>query len=148
LDSSARYGHVNGVHALRRVQGTHRWTVTLEDILDADVLLLVGTNITETNPVTGLKVKEAVKKGHATLLTIDSMQPAIGTISNIATLAHQHLCVGPTQLGNAVLGLLKAVIEETLVDATLGQRAPAYLGAITQALQAIPWQELTAATGI
>ena len=35
IDSSARYGHVNGMHALRRMQGTHRWTVTFEDILAA-----------------------------------------------------------------------------------------------------------------
>ncbi|MBI5775996.1 MAG: (2Fe-2S)-binding protein, partial [Nitrospirae bacterium] len=60
LDSSARYGHINGVRALRRVQGTHRWTVTFEDIVHAEALLLVGTNITEANPITGLKVKEAV----------------------------------------------------------------------------------------
>ena len=67
LDSSARYGHVNGGagHAIA-CKGTHRWTVTFEDIVQADVLLLVGTNITETNPITGLRVKEAVKKHEAT----------------------------------------------------------------------------------
>ena len=58
IDSSARYGHVNGLQAMQLVQGTHRWTVTFDDILDSDVLILVGTNITETNPITGLKVKE------------------------------------------------------------------------------------------
>src|SRR4029079_11427005 len=68
LDSSARYGHVNGVRAMRRVQGTHRWSVSFEDITEADVLLLVGTNIPEANPITGLKVKEAVKKHDAVLL--------------------------------------------------------------------------------
>ncbi|MFM8550995.1 MAG: 2Fe-2S iron-sulfur cluster-binding protein, partial [Nitrospiraceae bacterium] len=31
LDSSARYGQVNAVRALCRVQGTHRWPVTFED---------------------------------------------------------------------------------------------------------------------
>ncbi|HEY6974529.1 MAG TPA: NADH-quinone oxidoreductase subunit NuoG, partial [Nitrospiraceae bacterium] len=148
LDSSARYGHLNGIQALRRIQGTHRWTVSFEDLVEADVLLLVGTNITETNPITGLKVKEAVKKGRATLLTIDSMQPVIGTISNIATLAHQHLCVGPTQLGNAVLGLLKAVVEGNLIDPALSQQARGYTSAIIQALQQIPWEALTGATGL
>ena len=29
---------------MRRVQGTHGWSVTFEDIVQADVLLLVGTN--------------------------------------------------------------------------------------------------------
>jgi len=148
LDSSARYGYFNGIQALRYVQGTHRWTVTFEDLVEADTLLLVGTNITETNPVTGLKVKEAVKKGHTTLLTIDTMRPIIGTISNIATLAHQHLCVGPTQLGNAVLGLLKAVVEGNLLDPALSRKADGYASAIVQALQPITWPALTAATGI
>jgi formate dehydrogenase alpha subunit len=72
------------------VQGTHRWTVTFEDLVSADALLLVGTNITETNPITGLKVKEAVKKRGATLLTIEALLPAVGTISNIANLSAHH----------------------------------------------------------
>ena len=46
----------------------------------ADVLLLVGTNMTETNPITGLKVKEAVKKRGATLLTIDALEPVIEAV--------------------------------------------------------------------
>ena len=57
---------------MRRVQGTHRWTVTFEDIVEADALLLVGTSITETNPIAGLRVKEAVKKRQAKLVTIES----------------------------------------------------------------------------
>jgi len=62
IDSSARYGYINGARALNRVQGIPRWTIANEDIVAADTLLLVGTNVTETNPITGLKVKEAVKQ--------------------------------------------------------------------------------------
>src|SRR5256714_1271470 len=82
IDSSARYGHINSVRALRRVQGTHRWSVTFEDIVAADALLLVGTNITETNPITGLKVKEAGKKRGDGLLTTEALVPAVGTVSD------------------------------------------------------------------
>ncbi|HEX6825070.1 MAG TPA: molybdopterin-dependent oxidoreductase, partial [Nitrospiraceae bacterium] len=135
FDSSARYGHINGVQAMRLVQGTHRWTVTFEDIVQADVLLLVGTNITETNPITGLKVKEAVKKHQATLLTIEAIQPAVGTISNISNLSQQHFCVAPSQFGAAVLGLLKAVAENNHIDSAIGQRAPDYVSAVSQAVQ-------------
>lgn len=148
LDSSARYGHLNGVQALRRVQGTHRWTVTFEDITQADVLLLVGTNITETNPITGLKVKEAVKKHDASLLTIEALQPAIGTISNITNLSRQHLCVAPTQFGSAVLGLLKAVVEGNLVEGMIRQRAAAYVSAVSQSVQQLSWDDLALHTGI
>jgi len=148
LDSSARYGHVNGVQAMRRVQGTHRWAVTFEDIVQADVLLLVGTNITEANPITGLKVKEAVKKHDAALLTIEAIQPAIGTISNISNLSQQHLCVAPSQFSAAVLGLLKAVVEGGHIDSTLRQRAPDYVSAVSQAIQQLSWDDLALSTGV
>ncbi|MGC4098118.1 MAG: NADH-quinone oxidoreductase subunit NuoG [Nitrospira sp.] len=148
IDSSARYGHVNGVHAMQLVQGTHRWTVTFDDILDADVLLLVGTNITETNPITGLKVKEAVKKRRATLMTIESLEPAVDTMSNIANLAHHHFRVPTSDTHYAILGMVKAVVEQNLTHPDLVQRYPAYLNAITSALQQITWQDLQAATGI
>ncbi len=148
LDSSARYGHVNGTQAMRLVQGTHRWTVTFEDITQADVLLLVGTNITEANPITGLKVKEAVKKHEATLLTIEALQPAIGTISNITNLSQQHLCVAPSQFGAAVLGLMKAVVEGNHIDSTLRQRASDYVSAVSQAVRQLSWDDLALSTGV
>ena len=148
LDSSARYGHINGTQALRRVQGTHRWTVTFEDIVQADVLLLVGTNITEANPITGLQVKEAVKKHDATLLTIEALQPAIGTISNITNLSHHHLCVAPSQFGTAVLGLLKAVVEGDHIDGALRQRASDYVSSVSQAVQQLSWDDLALHTGM
>ena len=148
LDSSARYGHINGVQAMRLVQGTHRWTVTFEDITHADVLLLVGTNITETNPITGLKVKEAVKKHDATLLTIEAIQPAVGTISNISNLSQQHFCVTPSQFGATVLGLLKAVVENNHIDSAIQQRAPDYVSAVSQAVQQLSWDDLALSTGV
>ncbi len=144
LDSSARYGQVNGVQALRRVQGTHRWTVAFEDVAAADALLLVGTHVTEANPITGLHVKEAVKKRGAALFTIDSMQPAIGTISNIANLSREHVCVTPDRFGDVVLGLLKAVVENGFVDPGLQRQAPDFLTAITKSLEALPWEQLAA----
>ena len=148
LDSSARYGHVNGVQAMRSVQGTHRWAVTFEDIVQADVLLLVGTNITEANPITGLKVKEAVKKYEATLLTIEAIQPAVGTISNISNLSQHHVCVAPSQFGAAVLGLLKAIVEDNHVDSTTQQRMPDYVAAVSQAVHLLTWDDLVLNTGV
>ena len=126
------------------VQGTHRWTVTFDDILDADVLLLVGTNITETNPITGLKVKEAVKKRRATLMTIESLEPASTPMSNIANLSHHHFRVPTDDTRHAILGLVKAVVEQNLTQPDLAQRYPAYLNAITSAVQQASWQDLQA----
>jgi NADH-quinone oxidoreductase chain G len=147
IDSSARYGHISGVQALRRVQGTHRWSIAFEDIIAADTLLLVGTNITETSPVTGLRVKEAVKKRQATLVTIETLQPAIDTLSNIVNLATQHFLTYPAQFGNTVIGLIKAVLEQNLVDATTAQQAPAFVQRLTSAVAGASWEALEEATG-
>ncbi len=148
IDSSARYGHLNSLQAMRRVQGTHRWTMDFEDIVAADVLLLVGTYLTESNPITGLKVKEAVKKYGAALVTVESLEPAIDTTSNIANLSLHHFSVPPACTQNVILGLLKAVVEQDLVPSGLKQQQPAYVGAITQALEQISWQDIRSATEI
>ncbi len=147
IDSSPRYGHINGVRALRGVQGTHRWTATFEDIVNAEALLLVGTNITETNPITGLKVKEAVKKHGATLVTIEALEPAIGTVSNITTLSAHPFSSEPGRFRNLVIGLIKAVVEEGLAHQSLAQRAPAYVKTIGDAVGPISWPTLEEATG-
>jgi predicted molibdopterin-dependent oxidoreductase YjgC len=147
IDSSARYGQINAVQALRRVQGRHRWTVGFEDIVAADTLVLLGTNITETNPVTGLRVKEAVKKHGATLLTIEALVPAMGTISNIVNLAAHHVAIHPAGYRASVLALVKTVVEDKLPDSALVGRAPAFVAALQQALSAVSWPAIETMTG-
>ena len=146
LDSSARYGQINAVQAMRRVQGTHRWTVTFEDIVEADVLLLVGTSITETNPIVGLRVKEAVKKRQAKLLTIEATQPGIDSISNITNLAQYHVGVPTAQFGDALAALLKAVVDGRHVEPSMQHRS-GFVSALSEILGKLAWTEIEAATG-
>ena len=91
IDSSARYGHLGGVRALQQVQGPTAGPSRSEDIVAANALLLVGTNITETSPITGLKVKEAVKKRQAVWSRLSRWNRP-STLSNIANLAATFLC--------------------------------------------------------
>ncbi|NKB82108.1 MAG: NADH-quinone oxidoreductase subunit NuoG [Nitrospirales bacterium] len=148
VDSSARFGHVNGTLPLLSVQGTHRWTATFEDIVDADALLLIGTNITETNPITGLKVKQAVKQGHAILVTMESLLPARGTISNITLLATHHLPVRPDHYHIAIVGLIKSVLDNGLVDPGLETRAPEFFRAIKAAIDSTSWAHIEEVSGV
>jgi NADH-quinone oxidoreductase chain G len=147
IDSSARYGHITAVRTLRRVQGTHRWTFTFDDIAAADVLLLVGTNITEANPIAGLRVKEAVKKREAALVSVESLEPAVDTISNIANLARHHVRALPGRHGDAILGFIKALVEGDLIDADLLLEAGPYKQALAAALRQVSWDEIERATG-
>ena len=148
IDTSARYGHLNGVHALQRVQGTHRWSVSFEDIESADVLLLVGTNITETNPITGLKVKSAVKRRGAKLIAIEALKSAIENVSNIVNLAQHHLEVKPTDYAAAILGFLKAVLTQSILDTELQAKAQSFFSDVTAKLEALTWDAIHAQVGI
>src|SRR5205809_1000079 len=139
LDSTPRYGHVNAARALRRVQGTNRWTVSYEDLVQADVLLLIGTQVTAANPIVGLKVKEAVKKRGATLLTLETLTPSIDTTSNITNLSAKHLTIQVGRHGAAVQGLVKAVFDENLVDAGLSTRAGELVSRVRAAATALPY---------
>lgn len=147
IDSSPRYGYINGVRALHRVLGTARWTVSFDDIVAADTLLCVGTNLTEANPITGLKVKEAVKKRGATLLTIEALQPALGTLSNIANLSQHHLTAAPDQMAAAVLGVMKSVVEQQGIDPQVSHAHSSYVRAVTDALHQLSWASIESASG-
>ena len=146
LDSSARYGQINAVQAMRRVQGTHRWTVTFDDIVEADVLLLVGTSITETNPVVGLRVKEAVKKRHTKLLTIEATQTGVDSISNITNLAQYHVGVPTAQFGDALAALVKAVVDGGHIEQSLGTRSE-FVSSLSDTVGKLAWTDIEAATG-
>ncbi|HET8579533.1 MAG TPA: molybdopterin-dependent oxidoreductase, partial [Nitrospiraceae bacterium] len=110
LDSSARYGHLNFVHAVQHALGVGRMTNDWEDITKAKTILLVGTNITETNPLTAVRVKEAIRVYKSQVIVVDSAQ------TKIATLASHPMMVAPGTEGLFVQGLVKSVIEQDLVD--------------------------------
>ncbi|MDT7041634.1 NADH-quinone oxidoreductase subunit NuoG [Candidatus Nitronereus thalassa] len=148
IDSSARYGYINGVKALQRIQGTHRWAITFEDIVNADTVLLVGTSITESNPITGLKVKQAIKRHGAKLITLETAVPAFSTISNITTLATHHLTVLPGHFDAAVLGLIKSLAEQNLINERVSGKAPEFCRTVIAEVEKISWQEIEQATGL
>ena len=148
IDSSARYGHINGVRALRRVQGTHRWTVRYEDMAQADTIMLVGTNVNEANPITALHVKQAVKQGGAQLITLESFLPVRSTVSNIATLSRHHLTVTSGQFAAAILGLVKAVVESDLVHEDITKQAPEFVQTIRTNVAKVSWQAIQEQSGL
>tara|TARA_B100000315_G_scaffold172495_1_gene160979 strand:- start:13045 stop:15708 length:2664 start_codon:yes stop_codon:yes gene_type:complete len=133
VDSSVRYGHINAAMAMETVQGTTRWLITYEDIVKAHTILLLGTRITETNPIVGLKVKEAVKKGGAKLITIESTVPVVQTISNITNLSSLHLQANPLAYGAVIQGMIYAVLAEGLVNEETRDRYPQYIERLKQA---------------
>ena len=61
VDSSARYGHMNFVRASNLALGIGRTANDWEDLTKAKAVLVIGSNLTETNPLTSVRIKEAIR---------------------------------------------------------------------------------------
>ncbi|WDT77103.1 MAG: NADH-quinone oxidoreductase subunit NuoG [Candidatus Manganitrophus sp.] len=144
IDSGARYGHINAVAGLNDVFGTTR-LARYEDIVEADVLLAFAGELTESNPITGLKVKEAIKKRGAKLIAVDAFNRQSDAYrSHLPRLAAQHLQIKMGSEGTAILGLTKALVEGS---APLSAPAP-FIEKVKQAVAAVSFAQIEAATGV
>ncbi len=142
LDSSARYGHINFVRAVQHALGIGRMMNDWEDITKAKAILLVGTNITETNPLTAVRVKDAIRIYQSQVIVVDSAQ------TNIAKLASHPMMVRPGTEGLFVQGLVKSVLDQDLVDADTTAKHPEAFSALKQAVAGLSLDAIAAETGI
>ena len=142
LDSSARYGHMNFVRAVHHALGINRMMNTSADITKAKAILVVGANVTETNPVASLRVKAAISTYNASVIVVDSMQ------TNLAKLASHPAMVKPGTEGTFVKGLVKSVLEQDLIDPDLASQAPEALAALKAAADAVSLETVARETGV
>ncbi len=118
IDTAARYGHMNSVLAMRRAFGVGRTTTSFKAMALADVILLVGSNLSETHPVSSLRVKAAMSQWGAKVIVADVVQ------TNMMKLATHPLKVAVGGLSALVMGLTKAVIEQGLTYPSFMEEAP------------------------
>ena len=142
LDSSARYGHLNFVRAARRALNFGRMTNDSEDITKAKAILIVGSNITETNPLASVRVKEAIKVYKSQVVVVDS------ALTKMAQLASHPMIVKPGTESWFVQGLVKSVIEQDLVDVEVTARHPHAFAALKQGVSRVSLETIATQTGI
>jgi predicted molibdopterin-dependent oxidoreductase YjgC len=141
LDSSARYGHMNFVLASKHAVGLGRTPNDWEDLTKAKAIILIGSNITETNPLTAVRIKEAMRVYKAQVVTLDS------AITNIAKLASHPFLIKPGTEGAVIDGLVKATIDQNLVDEETVGKHPQAFAALKSAVGNVSLEQLAAQTG-
>lgn len=142
LDSSARYGHLNFVHASKHALGMGRTSNDWEDLTKAKTVLLIGSNITETNPLTAVRIKEAIRVYKAQVVTLDS------AVTNMAKLASHPFVIKPGTEGLVIDGLVKAAMEQDLVDEEAIRGHPQAFAALKAAVAGLSLDEIASQTGL
>ncbi len=84
-------------------------TNSIDDATTADTILLMGSNTTETHPVIGAKIKQAIRRG-SKLVVADPRK------TELARMADVHLQLKPGTDAALLNGLLHILIENGLVD--------------------------------
>lgn len=109
VDCCARVCHAPSAAGMRRSFGTGAATNSLADIERADLFLVAGSNTTESHPVTGARIKQAVLSG-AKLVVVDPRR------TELAALADVHLQLRPGTNVPLFNALASVLVEEGLVD--------------------------------
>jgi len=133
---------LNFVRAMKHALGLHRMMNSSEEINKAKAVLIIGANITETNPVASLRVKSAMGLYKAQTIVVDSMQ------TNIAKLASHPTMVKPGTEGLYIQGLVKSVIDQDLIDEDSTSAFPEALDSLRQAVRSLSLEEIADQTGV
>jgi len=111
VDCCARVCHAPSAAGMRAAFGTGAATNSLADIERADLIMVVGANVTEAHPVTGARIRQATLRG-ARLVVADPRR------TELATMADVHLQVRPGTNVPLFNSLACVLVEEKLIDQT------------------------------
>jgi len=144
IDSTARYGQMNVVAALRKAFGTPRIRMmnNAEQVTKADAIFIIGSDITETHPVFNIRVKEALRKYKAKVIVADPIT------TPMAKLATHHLAIKPGSERALIQGLVGIILERGLCDETVLQKYPQAVEALKLAAAAVSIETTAEQTGI
>jgi len=142
LDSSARYGHMNFVRASKQALGIGRTANDWEDLTKAKAVIIIGSNLTETNPLTAVRIKEAIRVYKAQVMVFDS------SVTNIGKLASHPFLITPGTEGLVIDGLVKAALQMDLVDEEAVKKHPQAFAALKAALGSVSLEQVASKTGL
>jgi formate dehydrogenase alpha subunit len=110
IDHCARLCHASTVTGLSMAFGSGAMTNSIDDLEDADVILLIGSNTSEQHPLIGRRIIRAVKEKGATLVVADPRHIDLVEVSRL------HLRHRPGTDTALINGILHAIIEEGRED--------------------------------
>ncbi|MFQ5587842.1 MAG: molybdopterin-dependent oxidoreductase [Nitrospiria bacterium] len=142
IDTAARYGHMNSIHALQKALKIGKATITYEQLALSDAILMVGSNLTETNPITALRPKASMTEFGGKLFVADTSK------TKILNLATHPLQIAVDSESFFLQGLIKAVISKEVADPDFVENYPAAYAALKHAAENLSETLITEKTGL
>jgi formate dehydrogenase major subunit len=141
VDCCARVCHAPSAAGMRRSLGTGAATNSLADLDQCDVLLLSGSNTTESHPVTGARIKQAALRG-TRLIVVDPRR------TELARMADIHLQLEPGTNIALLNSLAAAIVDEDLIDRAFVTRRTEGFTAFERFIRAYLPEDMEAITGV
>jgi formate dehydrogenase (NADP+) alpha subunit len=110
IDHCARLCHSSTVAGLATAFGSGAMSNSIEDIKQAEALLVIGSNTTEAHPIIGLDLVKAVRENGAKLIVIDPRAIKLTKFADV------WLAQKPGTDVAVVNGLMNVILAEGLVD--------------------------------
>lgn len=109
VDSSARLCHAPSIVGLREATGIGAMTNSIGELEKAACILAIGTNVTESHPVIGLRVRRAVRNG-AKLIVVNPREIDLCRLPNLWLRPYPGTDVA------LLMGMSRVIVDEGLLD--------------------------------
>jgi formate dehydrogenase major subunit len=113
VDTCARVCHSPTGYGLKTAFGTSAGTQDFDSVEHADVIMVIGANVTEAHPVFGSQMKRRLREG-AKLIVIDPRRIDLVETPHVA--AQHHLQLRPGTNVAVINALAHVAVTENLID--------------------------------
>ncbi|MEW6088431.1 MAG: formate dehydrogenase subunit alpha [bacterium] len=142
IDSQIRIEQAASFKALTDSLGYGAATNSIPEIANTKVILLIGTDTTETLPIVGLEIKKAVREKKAKLIVINSREIDLTKFSDI------WFQLKPGMELLLLSAMLKVVIDEKLYNESFIEKRTEDFDKVKTKLEKLSLDNVQAVTGI
>jgi len=139
VDHCARLCHAPTIAGLAKAFGSGAMTNTIEELENAECIFVIGSNTTETQPITALRIKRAKK---AKLIVVDPRK------TELAELADLHLQINPGSDVALINGIMSVILKKGLEDRRFIEQRTEGFEALRAHLLSLDLEDATRITGV
>jgi len=142
IDTCARFEHAASIGVINKRLGFPAATNTTDEVKGADVILLIGCNVTETHPILGTKIKDAVRNHGAKLIVVEPRSVKISRFS------HLDVNLLPGTDSAFINAVVKVIIDENLYSKDFVKNSCTDFAKLKDSVSKLSLSELAGAAGV